>query len=767
MSRVLRDHHNLRRNLSLNDNWISNDGGDEGIKINDAGRVSIGNSITDIGSQFEVFNTNVQLDAGSTGYQASSVFTDSNGGFLTAHIGSRLIFDDGTDVGVIISYINANLFGVSTIQSVCCVGDQRAFKIYYPSVGIETNADSTLLRIGSLTLSQDEIDLFVGGDFTVDTGAGDVKFSPGGGNVTIEDMSNTIFDFNAAEPSLTIYDDADGDGDRDYCKIAVGANGATTITTNDDAGAGAASLNFNPKGNLSFSPTYSGAYVGIGGDYLFITPVTKASSGTQDTSVFIQETLNLSSGAGGGDIHYGIYYNQIQTNLAGWNYIYLMYLKGGGNAFVVDKDALLSITATGTAKAITDIITVTNDVNAADMDGTGSAIKFNQYYYDGSSPATEDSARIVVATESDWTSTAGTRDSYMSFFNSKNGALQEKLKIASDEVSIAIEDGDVDGFRLTNGGNISHGFYAESGAESVFTMYELGGDSNNDYFRILTAEHGATIISTLDVAGSAADLTLDPDGDINLNALADVNIPANIGLTFGDDGEKIEGDGTDLTITSSRHLSLVTGTDAGSIYLDSGTGIVHFRDEQDNDDLFKITVAKDTGATTLETISAAADGHLSIVADGHVEFDNCAVGCDKLSGTFGTSAVLLNPGDSTDIDFRLSNKYELELTNNIDGLLASEFLNLIFPSTSGNFILTIGQDGTGNRVVHSSAWTVYQSDGSTKATNAAFANGIDGLVRWAGGTAPTLTTTANKADVIAVYWDADNQTAFAVASLNF
>jgi len=40
-------------------------------------------------------------------------------------------------------------------------------------------------------------------------------------------------------------------------------------------------------------------------------------------------------------------------------------------------------------------------------------------------------------------------------------------------------------------------------------------------------------------------------------------------------------------------------------------------------------------------------------------------------------------------------------------------------------------------------------------------------LRWSGGTAPTLTTTADKADIISIYWDADNQTAFAVASLNF
>ena len=92
---------------------------------------------------------------------------------------------------------------------------------------------------------------------------------------------------------------------------------------------------------------------------------------------------------------------------------------------------------------------------------------------------------------------------------------------------------------------------------------------------------------------------------------------------------------------------------------------------------------------------------------------------------------------------------------------------MIFPNTSGNFLLVISQDGSGSRTVHSSAWVAYQSDGATKATNAAFANGTDGELRWSGGTAPTLTTTADKADIVSIYWDADNQTALAVASLRF
>ena len=61
------------------------------------------------------------------------------------------------------------------------------------------------------------------------------------------------------------------------------------------------------------------------------------------------------------------------------------------------------------------------------------------------------------------------------------------------------------------------------------------------------------------ISGDGTNLTVNSGADINLTcASGDINVPANIGLTFGDDGEKIEGDGTDLTIASSNDMTLTT-----------------------------------------------------------------------------------------------------------------------------------------------------------------------------------------------------------------
>ena len=81
-------------------------------------------------------------------------------------------------------------------------------------------------------------------------------------------------------------------------------------------------------------------------------------------------------------------------------------------------------------------------------------------------------------------------------------------------------------------------------------------------------------------------------------------------------------------------------------------------------------------------------------------------------------------------------------------------LNLYFPNVSCNCTLLVKQDGSGSRTI-TNYKTFDQADGNESA------------VVWAGGSAPTLTTTANKLDILSFYWDNDNHTAYGVASLNF
>lgn len=98
---------------------------------------------------------------------------------------------------------------------------------------------------------------------------------------------------------------------------------------------------------------------------------------------------------------------------------------------VTNPANLLSIQQVGTAKANTNMFSITNSGNAVDMDGTRSSILFNQYYYSATAPTLVDSGNISVGTETDWTATASTQDSFMSFSNVLDGAMTERMRINS------------------------------------------------------------------------------------------------------------------------------------------------------------------------------------------------------------------------------------------------------------------------------------------------------------------------------------------------
>ena len=108
---------------------------------------------------------------------------------------------------------------------------------------------------------------------------------------------------------------------------------------------------------------------------------------------------------------------------------------------------------------------------------------------------------------------------------------------ASSAVNVVIESDDL---KIAGGTNIT------SAASGDTLTLNLDGD--------VTGLTNFTVdninINGNTITASSGDITLAPA------ASGDVNIGANLGLTFGNDGEKIEGDGTDLTISSSGALNI-------------------------------------------------------------------------------------------------------------------------------------------------------------------------------------------------------------------
>ena len=104
------------------------------------------------------------------------------------------------------------------------------------------------------------------------------------------------------------------------------------------------------------------------------------------------------------------------------------------------------------------------------------------------------------------------------------------------------------------------GFIADAnGNEQI--IFQTTGSAVNEFEITNGASGNAPILGASGETNVGIAITAKGTGDIDLNAGSDVNIAANKGLTFGDDGEKIEGDGTDLTIASSAKLNLTATSD--------------------------------------------------------------------------------------------------------------------------------------------------------------------------------------------------------------
>ena len=107
-------------------------------------------------------------------------------------------------------------------------------------------------------------------------------------------------------------------------------------------------------------------------------------------------------------------------------------------------------------------------------------------------------------------------------------------------------------------GSVLKSNLTRNGTDLAFETNLLYLDVTNSRVGIGTSEPS----TALQVNGTVTATTVAGATDLNLSAATngDINIPANIGLTFGNDGEKIEGDGTRITIDSSDVIRSVSYT---------------------------------------------------------------------------------------------------------------------------------------------------------------------------------------------------------------
>ena len=306
-----------------------------------------------------------------------------------------------------------------------------------------------------------------------------------------------------------------------------------------------------------------------------------------------------------------------------------------------------------------------------------------------------------------------------------------------------------------SGGNVE---FIDGDSETIFDFnvddceLTLKNDENvYDYFKIAITDDGVSTISTTNHGGAVGHLTLDVDGDIILDPVSGITKFYLSGdtddlctLTVAANGvtsiATADSDGAvghltlvpdgDLILDPVSTKTIINATDG--LYFDGGSDTYIY---EQGADALRVMV----GGDILMQLSEKGD-------DGNeVNFASSCVGFTQLEPVYDATA--------TTVDFRHSNKQFLTFGSGNTGHIL-----LYFPLVSGNFTLLIKQDGTGSRV-NLGSWKVYEFDES-------LADGATG-VKFAGGSAPTLTTDANHVDIISFYWDADNEIAYGVATLDF
>ena len=239
------------------------------------------------------------------------------------------------------------------------------------------------------------------------------------------------------------------------------------------------------------------------------------------------------------------------------------------------------------------------------------------------------------------------------------------------------------------------------------------GASGSSRFRIDSAEVSIPAAHKICLDGSSGHTYLtESSADV-----LDIYVGGDIAIKI------LEGSGLDRLVIPS----------GWKLYFDGGTGTNTYIEES-SADVLDIKVG---GDMIFQITESGADGNT-------IDIDNACIGFTQLEPAYDASDTL--------VDFRFSNKQFVTFgAGNITNL------NLYFPLVSGNFVLLIKQDGTGSRTITN--YKVREFDES-------LADG-ESAVKFAGGSNPTLTTDGNHVDILSFYWDADNEIAYGVATLDF
>jgi len=252
----------------------------------------------------------------------------------------------------------------------------------------------------------------------------------------------------------------------------------------------------------------------------------------------------------------------------------------------------------------------------------------------------------------------GSEDGAIEFNTIKAGSATITARLNSDELKLLNGTSlDVNGAGTFAGvmtaTSVTSNDFTSNGSNADITLAPQGTGNIN-----LTAGADVVIPANIGIIldGSGAE-KIESDGtdiSISVGSNGDINIPADIGLTFGDDGEKIEGDGTDLTITGNN----IKLTATADVVIPSNVGL-HFTDanEKIESDGSKLIITSGGTAFNLPTSDGTAGQALVTDGAGNLSFDSVSttVSDDTLATvrnnkSLGTATRTIDSINATFID---------------------------------------------------------------------------------------------------------------------
>jgi hypothetical protein len=279
----------------------------------------------------------------------------------------------------------------------------------------------------------------------------------------------------------------------------------------------------------------------------------------------------------------------------------------GGTWYYSENDSHDNVSST----AENQLLTVSQSIGNVDAestllyDGSTLNIKYNSDYDDNWQTSAQtnllklsydstDSLQIGVSANG--ASTISTNDN--------DGAVGHLTLDADGSTIINIADGsEASSFHVSVDGatNRMCSIFGAADDQSIFRMYEMGGSSLVDYLEINVAEHGETVISTVDASAAAASITLQPDGPITLDASGDITLDAS---------------GADVHIAKAGTTfgSLNTGT-LGNLKLIGATNISVTLESQGSGDV-KLVSSDDIVIDATDALSIDTDGSFAMKKDG-------------------------------------------------------------------------------------------------------------------------------------------------------